>query len=526
MATMLPQLDFIFPHAPIEGKIAVLDHDFELPWSKETKKLPLYNLEKIEAIIHSDYPPDWTEEERKAVPTTEWRLRQRKLLSACIQAQNPWSGVSRELRKRLDQGTPVTNAFCKMYEMCFLDEVKAVLHEHGEKGTVLNATFLAEAPALFPIAVMYYLGNHFPVFLDLDKFQYRCTTLPLDVGSEAALPDQFSLITANLEHWFFMDHTSAKDTRAMLAALGAGSQDLVTGDIGKPTITWDSAERDMFREEFGQLVSACALLKDGGVAVLKMFSTREFATACMMRLATGVFGQVRIFKPLTSRPNNIETYWVLSGFKRALFDPIFESLLAVMENATTALAESKEKNKAFATTAPDKLIPFFRGFIEERNFPKEFVDKIFRLLLNQHLRNRAFLRQGLIEFDKNRNRKEDPYTIQISIMRYVFPMSHVYSEQWIKMFPVSKIGAVFYRLSKVPTPPSSSSSRHPPRFGPQTRSKMSVGVITVVKKDTDGTPFIIVRKGVSASAVKDDVPAVTSEEDLSDMDSEEEDSFT
>jgi hypothetical protein len=498
MASMIPKIDYLFKHVPLEGKVAVLDHDYEFPWLQMANKFPLYDENHLAPVIRDDIPPSVTTEKMSSL---DWHRRQKELLSACVQAYNPWSGVSRELRKRLDQGLPATNAFCKMYEMCFVDEVKAVLHEHGEKGKSLSIACLAEAPALFPIAIMYYLGNRFPIFLDLNKFQYQCTTLPLDIESEASLPDQFSLISANIKLWHFMDHTSAKDTRGMIAALGSGSRDLVTGDIGKPTATCESAERDKYREELGQLVSACALLKDKGVAVLKMFSAREYSTACMLRLAIGLFDQVRIFKPLTSRPSNIETYWIMSGFKRDLFGPLLEPLLAVMDNATAALAaasssttasmtatastastaassmtaakepkeprepkeskgskeskESKEQEKDPKEVAA--LIPHYRGFLVESNFSKVFSDQILRLLTCQHLRNRPFLRQGIIELERNRGRKDDPYTIQVGIMKSLAPMTYPYVEKWLTSFPISKLGAIFYRLSNIPVPSGTSS---------------------------------------------------------------------
>lgn len=444
---MLPQLDFTFAHIPLEGSVFPLDHDFEFPWYDSVRKLPLYNIEKNEALIHDDYSPSWTEDDRKAIPLSDWRYRQRKILSSCVQAYNPWSGVSRELRKRVDRGVPVSNAFCKMYEMCHVEEVRTLLNSHGNSGQQLNVTFLAEAPAMFPIAIMYYLGNHFPMLLGLNGFQYHCTTLPFD--EEKALPDQFELMGANMSPWHFMDHTSSEDTRRMIITLGVGSMDMVTGDIGKGTPTWNTAERDIFREELGQFVAACALLKPNGLAILKMFSVREYSTACILRLAIGLFEQVRIFKPLTSRPSNIETYWIMKGFKRNLFDatPMLESLLQVMDDASVTLEETRKK---FAGSAdPELIVPHYRGFLSEDNFQPVLVDKILRVLTNQHLHNRAFLWQGVIELENWRCQKGEVFDIQVSIMRSLQRFTSPYVEGWLAMFPIDKLGAIIYKLTGI-----------------------------------------------------------------------------
>ena len=152
MAHMMPKINMMFDHLPIAGEICPLNENAEFKWENEINSLPLYNDELDKIIAHDKYPPTWTEDRIKSTPLDDWKSRQKRLFTACFQASNPWAGVARELRRRLDQNAPITNAFCKMYEMCFIDEVRSILDEHGRKGIMLKATFLAEAPALFPIA--------------------------------------------------------------------------------------------------------------------------------------------------------------------------------------------------------------------------------------------------------------------------------------------------------------------------------------------------------------------------------------
>ena len=428
-ATQMPRLDVVYPHSPLQGAISTKSDMKEFDWP-ELSKYPQYDEKFMQSLVSAELP-------KGGVPRYEpevWIQRQRDILSGCLQAHNPWAGVSRKISKQLDRGLPITNAYCKMVEMCYVPEVAALLKRHCEDdvglnpcggGTPLKATFLAEAPALFPVAVAYYIGNRYPAFLKTGKFVYDGTTLPLEAG----LSDQYQFIERNKDKWTFMDHTSVADTRMMIEKLGRGSRDLVTGDIGKPITTWESCERNLYREELGQFISACALLREGGVAIVKMFTAKDVATACILRTAIAIFDTVRVFKPRISRPNNLETYWIMAGFKKILFDPLLDPLLDVL-----------------AAAKPDSRYP---AFLPQACFPPAFEERLRRMLMGQHLRTLPFFRLGVALYEEKRESMEEPYAIQVGEMRRLAPEYEPFVDEWIHSYGPHLMGETHYQFFKI-----------------------------------------------------------------------------
>lgn len=412
--TFAPRVDYRFGHSPLIGAIAFLDHEHDLDWKVEATGM----IEEMYSVIDASL--------------VEVRAS-REYFSACIKAHNPFEGVARALRLSRHDQIPITNAYCKMHELCFVEEVRAVLNAFGESGHPIRAMFLAEAPGLFPIAVGRYFAKYFQSF---DGFRYHCTTL------ESGLHDQYGIIAANREKWTFMDHTSSIDTRKLIARFvegeGEGAMDLVVGDIGKESDDGEVRERDMFREELGQMVSALALMKNGGTAILKMFSIVEYSTACMLRLAMGVCDHVRIVKPYTSRSHNTETYWILSGFKRPLFLPLLEPLLKLMDEAN--------REKESVSLKGEKAIPFYRGFLHPDNFLPPMIRRLRLLFLDQHCRHMSAVGVGLNAFERIKEQiartsstRPNPFDIQVELMRGLSSLMKPYIQQWMTMFQISPI---------------------------------------------------------------------------------------
>ncbi|MFA5091614.1 MAG: SAM-dependent methyltransferase [Candidatus Paceibacterota bacterium] len=444
--------NYLFDFEPIVGRIAFLETEHSFEWYDEASKTMEEMRSRTDATLMpmaEEIAARRAKDASSAAPADTASIE--PFLASCIRAHDPWAGVALRLRQTLDRGLPATNAFAKMYEICSaVEEVKAVLSRHGTTLTPLKAAFLAELPALFPIAVIYYLGNFFPAFLQHNLFDYCGTSLP------DGLTDQFSLVGENGSKWHFMDHTSSSDTRKLIAELGGGKFDFVTGDIGKEVVNLWTKEREMFREELGQMVAALALLKDGGLAVLKMFTVREYSTACLLRLAIGLFDKVRIIKPFTSRIYNEETYWILSGFKKPLFDPMLEPLLALMDTATAVLSSVTLPGSGGRTP-----IPFYRGFLSPANFDQDFIERMRRIFFADLTRRMRCAEVGMAEFEQQYDlilsmatskEKIDPYAFQVEIMKRLSRLMDEHAEKWREMFPISQLGSIFYRVTGIPRP--------------------------------------------------------------------------
>jgi hypothetical protein len=378
------------------------------------------------------------------------------ILSACRNGHNLFQYISKFLARRLDVNAPSSNAFAKMYELCYEPEVEEKLRSFANAGTPLRVICLAEAPGTFPISIMYWLTNRFPVYMAQGKYDYHCTTLqPPEKGTEGeALGDVYDLISLGPSKWTFMDHTSSKDTRMMIKKLGANKNPFVTGDIGLSPDSWKSSESDLFRVDLGQFIAACCLLEEGGIAVLKGFMFGAKASLGIIRLAMVFFESPRLVKPRTSRMNNNEMYLVLSGFHVKKFEPYIEDLLRLMDESEAIAKLFSTKDNEYAVG--EKPFPHYPSFLPEASFTDSVSDVFYRYMMSSYY-HRVHTDWIATEcFRKHVNYVGEPYEIQKKVVANLLPSTTLYLEDWLAHFRVAALGEPFHRMTGI------SKKRKPP----------------------------------------------------------------
>lgn len=85
----------------------------------------------------------------------------------------------------------------------------------------------------------------------------------------------------------------------------------------------DSKELSQLRIFIGELFLASQILKKGGNFVMKIFKTKYLATQSLIVLLASMFEDSYIFKPITSRINSSERYFVGKGFRYSPSDKIY-----------------------------------------------------------------------------------------------------------------------------------------------------------------------------------------------------------
>lgn len=423
---MLPRILITFDHIPIVGKVELQDKYNKFYWNDDiidtyTDILNKYIFDK-KFIKKEDF-------NKLSGKSTE-----KFILSSCMKASNPMESLPYYLKNSVDKVIKVSNAFCKMYEMCFLDDIDQVIKNHSIEEKKLNIMFLAEAPGQFVLAMIYYIGNHYPNMLDENLLEYNCTTLPID--EELALKDIYSIIANNLDKWFFMDHTRSEDTIEMIKKFGRASFDIVTGDIGLPAEAGIELENFIYLEELGQFISACALLKNKGVAVLKMFNIKFYGTACILRLAIGLFEKVKIFKPFTSRQSNNECYFILTNFKKELFDPLYDPLINILDEEKKFKIKWIDENKG--------LYIKYKSFLSTDNFSDLMVENLRTIHRCQYLRSVPYWRNAFITYLNIENTDQSIKSIMTKIFRESNKNIKKYPLMWKDMFPLHSLGEKFY----------------------------------------------------------------------------------
>jgi len=364
---MLPQLNVEFPRAN-PSKIGLYDYVIENDFQKRY-------LEAVEPMGESD----------KVTEVTG--------------AINPYRPLNRMVSEFANN---VTIAWTKMYELWHEPELKRLLDGKG-----VSTCHLAEFPGSFISATHRYIATRKPAWMYSKKWIWRATSLD-PTEDDAVLDDRFGLYERYPKNWVLSDATKADDILKLPTQLGM-KFDLVTGDIGKPVKDWKNQEAEHHDEQLGQFVSALILLDKGGVAVLKMFHCFTPQTMSLLRIATGCFDTVKVFKPRTSKMLNNEVYWILSGFSGEKLD--FKTMLS-------ALGTSKN------------LVP-------KEELTKEFLEKVERVA-NHQILNYTGISRAVEKYI--REYKGDNMFRHVS--NDMKNSGKKYASEWLKQFPVGRMGTV------------------------------------------------------------------------------------
>jgi hypothetical protein len=102
--------------------------------------------------------------------------------------------------------------------------------------------------------------------------------------------------------------------------------------------------------KLAETVCALGCLRLGGAFLLKLFTCFELFTASLLRLLAGLFAQVVLCKPATSKAGNSEVYAVCLDFKGA--EPeLLTCLLGRLRQAPSATADALPASAATVMAA-------------------------------------------------------------------------------------------------------------------------------------------------------------------------------
>lgn len=214
-----------------------------------------------------------------------------------IKDQNPYV----ELRNRVvnDYKSQITtNAWLKCWEFAtsFLDVKKPIR---------LFAN--AELPGAFISAL-----NHFSAVRQIPDFDWRGSSL----FSEEALGDEYGLVKNYPYKWLMStthrgDVTSVPDLEYLIRTVSTFRPNLYTSDIGMDVSQdYNSQEELHIPLHFGQLIAGLLTLAPGGTIFLKTFTFFHPRSHEMLEFLHSFFENVYVYKPITSRFTNSETYIV------------------------------------------------------------------------------------------------------------------------------------------------------------------------------------------------------------------------
>lgn len=214
--------------------------------------------------------------------------------------------IKRRLTEKL--GFTVTNAFLKMIELavdCKLVDTTQDL-VHFDNGAL---------PGAFIMAMRTYMEMN----SQSGRYIWHGSSL-IDPDNPHVLTDEYGLWASNPDNFMMNESNNGDVTLARNIADWSRRiktrPNLYTSDIGMDvTGDYNNQESIHMHANFGQVVAALALLRQGGHMVIKMYTFFKDFSIGLIALAAQHFDEFYITKPFSSRPSNSEIYLVGRCFR-------------------------------------------------------------------------------------------------------------------------------------------------------------------------------------------------------------------
>lgn len=242
----------------------------------------------------------------------------------------------------------VTNAWLKAYEIFSQYELfpkTADMFVYFD-----NAAF----PGSFILAAHHYVKTQ----CDIKNFKWYGSSL-LD---SAYLEDTYGLFSNYPESWLMNeknngDVTSVENQVMFNQTLGC-TVDLYTSDLGFDCSSdYNNQETLHAKANLGQILTGLNVLKNGGVLITKQYTYFEPFTVSLIGCLTFVFRELKIIKPMFSKPANSEIYILGLGYRRdpRVIDILTKGLATFDDNPMHPLLTQSCLGNAFTTSIRNSL---------------------------------------------------------------------------------------------------------------------------------------------------------------------------
>ena len=137
-----------------------------------------------------------------------------------------------------------------------------------------------------------------------------------------ALDDRYGLVGANPTRWSMTanmngDITVAENRQKIIAWLGDWRPTVYTSDLGFAIRDPMREEQEHFPAHAAQIEFGFEILAPGGTMIVKSLNIFTQANQALLARCTREFRAFRIVKPLTSKADNSECYWMGWGYREA-----------------------------------------------------------------------------------------------------------------------------------------------------------------------------------------------------------------
>ena len=235
---------------------------------------------------------------------------------------------------RANLGQPdISNAWIKSYEILHTFKLVEQCTED-----MFESFHICELPGGFVLALKWYIETHTTKTLNWiaqSLNPYNQTNRQTMKGKY--LPDQYNLAKNNKANYDWGadntgDITNVENIRYYHTKYGR-TRDLVTSDCGQDASdNFTEQETHLIKVYWGQFACAMGLLRKGGSYFMKMFTVHTIKMIEIVWLATLLFEQVQIVKPLKTTFMSGEVYMVCKGFRDIDTDKYLEHFYRYLEH--------------------------------------------------------------------------------------------------------------------------------------------------------------------------------------------------
>ncbi|XP_059051366.1 cap-specific mRNA (nucleoside-2'-O-)-methyltransferase 2 [Achroia grisella] len=251
--------------------------------------------------------------------------------SSHTRRRNPAGDVGWKLRCIVNPEFP-TQAWTKFYECA---STYNIIPKEVTAIRKFVSLHLCEAPGAFITSLNHYLKLNHPEV----NWKWVANTLnPYYEGnspSNMISDDRFMFHTLN--NWDFgvdntgnlMDWDNSQAT--VKKATSLGNVLLVTADGSIDCMQRPDAQEEVTSPlHYCEIITALQALSPGGTFIFKLFTLFEHSTVNLLYLINHMFGEVNIYKPLTSRQGNSEVYAICINYKGSVY---LEQYIPILKTA-------------------------------------------------------------------------------------------------------------------------------------------------------------------------------------------------
>lgn len=275
----------------------------------------------------------------------EWKEKYQKLSKENYKKENEYSlldfitAFKKEfwISKKYNTDKGFTNAFRKMYEVCYLTG----FIKKGDRSKELKHFDICGFPGAFVLGINYFIKTQ----TSIENYDWYIQSYVKDKEEKNYFTDEFGLAKKYPSHFLSGpsrgDITKRKSIEYYYSFFQDKKRDIVTSDCGLGSAeVWETEsgygrEKQIMKTFFSQFICGLGVLKREGNFFMKTYHSFSPFMISLIYLMTCLFGRVNLIKPESSRqPGGKEIYILCKNLKEEIDDKFKSKLLDILQDFT------------------------------------------------------------------------------------------------------------------------------------------------------------------------------------------------